>query len=592
MPEPAEPADPRLAELTEQALHLLEELAEARLRAASLPELEARCRQLEERLAETRRHVRSTRTVRLAAPHSARAGQHELDVYLWTPVGVTKEDRDRWLLRLETALARRPATLLCRADERPTPETLARLPSLRVLDCDGKCSAQLWNLGVASGGAPLVLFLACGAHPTTALTADEYAAALDESVVLAQPVLTVKGQSPSLGLREERGLVLRPEPMPASGTSPVEVPELAAVAPEVFFVQRETASHVGPFDEDMQGNLALLEFALRGKALGYLVVGLPRARVDLPFAPGRGLGGPTDRIVLLARHRPGEALRALVAEPLVWERPEPELKAFLRAVLQRLPNVAGEGVGVLADELAGLRQGVVAVPVLAAHAQALERVLNDALGIAVPAGRGPVDLRVALEQAVDKARRLAALDDEHGREAELAKGRLGRVEQEAAAQKTRAEAAASELGEARRALQAREGELAAALARADRLAHEVTVAQAGLRELVANADATAQEAQRRHDEFVAVSHHRYDEVLAMVTDSARTVQDQKRELDEVRAKLAAESSELGRIGTVLRERERWIGMLLEELSRRGLKLRPRKLSPEEERFLAEQRARR
>ena len=592
MPESAAAPDPRLAELTEQALHLLDELAEARLKAASLTEVEARCRELEERLAETRRHVRAARTVRLAGPHVQATRTKEVDVYLWVPHGVKREERERWLQQLEVFLKIQPATLLCRPDDRPAPEVTGGLEGLRLFDCEATHPAQIWNLGIASGDAPLAMFLSCGAVPRSDLSSAELSAALDESVALAQPLVTVKGQTPSLGLREERGLMMRPAPPPQNLQ---EIPELDAVAPEAFVVQREAASRIGPFDEDIQGNLALVEYCLRTKGRGYLIVGLAQAKVDLPVAPGRGIDSSADRIVLLARHRPGDALRTLVSESSVWDRPEAELKAFARAVLVRLPNVPPDVVGVLVDEIVGLRQQVVPSAQLAVLVQPIDRVLNDALGIANLTQRGQVDPKALLAQALEKARRLATSTDELDRELALEKSMHKRAEQEAQAQRGRAEVAGAEVerlrGEARglateservraerdlarQELAARHVDLGATRGRLDATAAELGKEQESLRALIASADRAAEVARSSLAEHEA--------------RNAQLERDVRAEQEQLRATRASFES----TRALLAEREHWIVILLEELSQRGMKLRARKLSPEEERFLAEHRGRR
>ena len=483
---------------------------------------------------------------------------------------------------LETALTERPATLLCRSEERPSPETLAKLPTLRLLECAGTNPAQLWNLGVASGDAPLAHFLACGSIPASPGAVNECAPAFDESVVLAQPIMTVRGQTPTLGMREERGLVLRAAPAPARGEPGAsEIPELDAVAPEAFFLQRGNASRVGPFDEDMQGSLALLEYCLRAKARGYLVVGLPESMVDLSAQPGRGLESGADKIVLLARHRPGEALRALVADQSVWERPEAELRAFVHAVLSRLPNVAGAGVGVLADELIGLRQNVLSIPVVASLTHPIERVLNDALGIASGNQRKLPDARLVLEQVLEKARRLAARADEREREAELTKGQYQRAQQEAQSQHTRAQARTTELEEVRRRGQQQLLDLAAAQARIDQLESELAKGQKTLQELISSADRAATVAQQEHDVQVAAT-----------AEATRSAEHLQHELGRIRSALAAETAAHSKANESLHERESWVVLLLGELAQRGIKLRPRKLTEQEQRFLNEHRERR
>src|SRR5688572_6199233 len=92
----ARDADDRLRELTEQSLHLLDELAAARaaLRAAEAVAEEGRARrvELEGRVAELQRQVRHSHTSRLLPAPSADAPP-AFDTFLWIGDDTAAEDR-------------------------------------------------------------------------------------------------------------------------------------------------------------------------------------------------------------------------------------------------------------------------------------------------------------------------------------------------------------------------------------------------------------------------------------------------------------------------------------------------------------------
>ena len=567
MPDPASnlvPGDPagadsRLRELADQTLHLLDELATARAQAAGAEAWKTRCAELLDRLEETRRHVRASRITTLSGGGPA-ASSPSLEVFLWVPADVPQRDRDAWLGRLRRFCKKVPARLLCRADAMPSAELRNVVENLGVLETEATTPAGLWNQALAASQAQLVLFLACGSLPETTFDASELAGLADETVALGQPVLTLRGKDASLGLVAQRGLVLEAGAAPRESTG---WPELEFAAPEAFCVQRASNLRLGPFDEDLRGTLALAEYALRARARGYLTLGLPAQRVDLLTPPGRSDERMHDTLITLARHRPGEVSTALVRAKLLWELPEPQVRPFLHAVFARLPQAAQwpEGLRILVEELAGVVTHTIATPVLEVHLRQMEQTLHSALGIAppLPAGKSfaPQD---ALQRKAEKLRSLVA--------------RLDAVEAEISLERTRRQSA-------ERAQAEREQQLTEQAAALTALRTELERAGGWARDLEQQARAHAARAGELAAAIASLDAER--------AQLARRLDAEQREAATREAAHTAATARLAdegaRLRTELEARERWIARLLRELTARGLKLRRRQLTADEQHFL-------
>src|SRR5690606_1829688 len=169
----------------------------------------------------------------------------------------------------------------------------------------------------------------------------------------------------ALGVAAAAVLRVARRPLAHADGDPVEA---AAPAPEAFVLRRAACQRLGPFDEDLLGSVALHEYALRARAVGFRCVGFPSAVVDVPATCRLVEADATrerDRLTMLARHRPQELYPALAAFADFWTMAEADRRAWLRGLLARLPDAAriGPEFDVLiaqADELA--RRAVPAEP--------------------------------------------------------------------------------------------------------------------------------------------------------------------------------------------------------------------------------------
>ncbi|MFG0317534.1 MAG: hypothetical protein ACF8XB_09685, partial [Planctomycetota bacterium JB042] len=254
----------RLTELTDQSLDLLDQLAEARRRVSGYEEL---VRELDERearlravLADARLRIRSTRSLRGLGPSGPAA---PIDVVLWT---IEPSLDEEWVAAAATAFDGRPTTVLVPPGGA---EPAAPAEGARRIGLDSRSLAHAGNLAMASTDAPVVLLVlaGCDAAPLEAALGDgRFAPAADEAVALAQPVLVHPDGRSSLGLEERRALRVRRrphEPDEGDGGAPVA---LEFVAPEVVLIRRAAYERLGPFDEDLLGVHALVEYSLRASA--------------------------------------------------------------------------------------------------------------------------------------------------------------------------------------------------------------------------------------------------------------------------------------------------------------------------------------
>jgi hypothetical protein len=580
-------ADQRLQQLTEQSLHLLDELAAARaaLRAAEVGagEGRARCQQLEDQLAELQRHVRRSRTSRLVvAP--ADAAPATMDTFLWVSLATPAVERDRWLMGAGEWLAAAAATLVCPAGQQPPAAVLSRLPHLRILESDGGQPAQVWNLIVATATAPAVLVLGPGARPRTLAALQPLAAIADPAVAMVQPVLTFGGKHAALGLTQSDDLRVQRQPLPSAR----DTMELDALAPEAFVLRRAACAALGPFDEDLVGAGALHEYSVRARAAGYRLVGVPDVAVDVP-ARQRLLDATVherDRLVILARHRPQELYSALATFRTFWTMPETELRAWLRALLLRLPSgqTSPAAIDLLAGEATALVRHAVPASLVTAHLERLQEVLSDASGHAerdevsdvagAPHGKAPA-LTEQTAQSMHAARmhaatRMAELKSATAALAALA-GAKQEVERAGHAERQRWATEREQLESERQRLEAEVHRLRAQLSeQSAQLARGATA----LAELQAEVAAVARAREQAEARLAAAG-----EFLAQTAAAAGSPGQAPAELHQVVAQLRQQ----------LTDRERWVVALLEEKGRRRLKLRAGLLE-HEQRFLAQQRA--
>lgn len=575
----------RLAELTDQSLDLLDQLAEARRRVegleVSVRDAEVLRTRLEGALADARRRVRSTRSLGGLRPTSDAVA---VDVVLWTEDDAFDAE---WLAGAVAALEGRSVTVLAPPAGRVDVESFGE--RVRVLAADGRSPAHLANLALASTDAPVVLLVLAGSdlEPIeAALAAGAFAAIDDETVALGQPVLVHPDGDESLGLEETQSLRMRRLPHEPSASAAVP---LEFVSPEVVAVRRGAFERLGPFDEDLRSVYAFVEYSLRAVRDDSQLVGLPTVRVPVS---GRLLPGPRrlrvrDRLITLAQHRHGEMGSALGAEEIYWTIDPVELAALLGALLRRIPGADAwpEAVDRLVAEAVGLSGRTIPGPALDERLAALGRIVQAMT--AIP-GEPPTPEEQELRAAADEApgsdpastihRMAKRLEAERIAKAALVEA-VGAARAEAERFKVDAEQlVARELQSARdrsRAVEERarhhEADATAAKERAFAVHEQVADARAKLR--AALHELTQERDQRAAERAETAARHR--EELARLAAALGL---------DVGADLGAIFRHVGVVLATLQDRERWLVTLLDELSRRWL---GRKLRPHELEFLNE-----
>ena len=110
-------------------------------------------------------------------------------------------------------------------------------------------------------------------------------------------------------------------------------------SPEAFALTRSAFEAVGPFDQDLATDLALAEWTMRAAQRSFVVVGVveAEAHTTLGAAPTQD-AIESDRLVVLARHRPHQLMTAALASESLWKMDGDALAATLRAAIQRLPR--------------------------------------------------------------------------------------------------------------------------------------------------------------------------------------------------------------------------------------------------------------
>ncbi len=364
-------ADRRLAELTNQSVELLEQLADSRQALAAAQKEQSlwqhRYHRLHEVLDDARRRVRSNRSQNLLLPEG-NARLQDVEIVLWSPASSAKGWQN-------ISTGDLPVTLLMPSTAKESADWQGA--RLRVQKADEVFPAQLWNLGMASSNAPHVLFLAAGCKiPSAEKLADIPAYAADE-VALAQPALQDAAGNLSLGLQEQQDLQMARMAMAASGKT---LPQLDFVAPEAFLLSRAAYEELGPFDENLRGTAALLEYCLRAQSNEHHLIGLPDLQIQCePLLDLSTENSESDRMVVLAQHRPGEVALAMSRCQSFWDLSPSELRQWLGTVYQRLPNAAQwpEAVEVLVQESVAIAAHTLSGPALQQNLKKMEGILSQ-----------------------------------------------------------------------------------------------------------------------------------------------------------------------------------------------------------------------
>ncbi len=566
----------RLGELTDQSLDILDRLAEARGHVqeleTALVDRDAANVQLRGLLEDTRRRVRSTRSADGATgAYRSAPGAARVEVVLWP----TSADLvHAWIDRAAAHVPIEDLAVLCPGASRPAEG--------RAYESDQRWPAHLWNLGMAVTEAPYVLFLAEGVAPREDLSDVDLGGLNDESVVLGQPVLQPKTGERTAGLSETHHLHLERRPLDGSDATS----RLEFASPEAFVLRREAYERLGPFDEDLRGVDALVEYALRARALDFRIVECRGLAVTL--AADVDLLGPKarlerDRLIVLAQHRPDSLGEAIARSEPFFSLASGELAELLRALFRRLSGrqPGAEAIELLVRSGVDLARQAVDGRMLDERLEVLEHTIERMRSIEgdEPRGRDAVDLE-------NRARTLSA--EEPG-------PRLERIElllQAQARDKAR-------MVERLHAMRVRLKEITEEASRALDLDHQnalnraiaadqranVAVAELtamrerafGLHEQVADARARLRDVERAKNEEIHRIHGRHQEQLDAI--AAAIGGERGLAPDELVARAAL-------VMSVLRDRERWLENLIDEMGSRVL---PRRLRPDERSFLAERR---
>ena len=395
----------RLRELTDQALQFLDQLAESRqatVDAATerdrlqgdVKALQQHCADLQDQLVDARRRVRSSRSLRGVG--RLPGIQAKIDIVFWVPE--TKEGEEpvldlEWLATSLKNLGGKKSqtglSFVCPPGLDVEGLREARFNGLALLAADRTTAGQVFNLGMASSDAPVVLFLACGVEfDMSAL--GRFADLADEGVALGQPLI-VQGKSRlSMGL-EERG-ILR---MARRGVEKDHLEDLQCdfVAPEAFAISRAAFTRIDLFDEDLLGPSVLVDYCIRARARNYTIAGVSGARAVLPKSLDLVQNMPheaRDRLVILARHQQDKLGAALSSVGFLWSLPDMELRALLRAVFARIPdaNKWPEGQKFLTNLAASIARSSLPSGLLDKHLTELETAI-DQLNTVPSVGQSP-----------------------------------------------------------------------------------------------------------------------------------------------------------------------------------------------------------
>lgn len=380
----------QLSELTEHSLRILDELATARQQPSDQSAMKQRIAALEAALADVRQRLRNGSRAILTTANEGSLEQVEADVVVWGFRHEVAED-------LETALAglgSLPTTVLMGQNHRAESFVSAAKHGWSVHESSCLRPSHYWNQAMAATTKDVVVFVAAG----LSIDADSIGRLVDAARCAGVAVSCPKVMRSDLSFlgRSEQGILeVRAMPLSEDGT-PGVVP---FASPEAFALSREAFESVGPFDQDLGTELALAEWTLRATALSLRVVGVASAKAqvasrteDAPLALAE-----SDRLVVLARHRPHQLMAAALASEALWSGDSDSLAATIRAALQRLPraNEFPGAIEVLVHQAQTLASYQRVVPTLRDRVASLCRELK------IPSD--PASAVVALPSLVERA---------------------------------------------------------------------------------------------------------------------------------------------------------------------------------------------
>lgn len=312
--------------LAAEILRLLERLAEARRRAG---DLEDRLRESEEgrralgaRLEEARGLVRRSRALGPLGPLGPGAA---VEVVV---VGAAGGALARTLHEAGVA-----ATLVTRPDAQTDEDVPRRIEARR------DHPAHLWNVALQAAEAPAVLLLEGSA--VCRLRWPEGGFTFPEDERLAGGVVAVEGEEGSTaGFRVAEDLSVRASES-GTGEEGVVVPD-----PRAFLVRRAAYDRIGPFDEDLFGPMALVDWALRVADLGFAFAPVEDVAALASAPPGWDSGGPdagwAERLLVAAERRPRALAPLFQRATRLEEWDGARRAAFLSSLARRLGERAGE----------------------------------------------------------------------------------------------------------------------------------------------------------------------------------------------------------------------------------------------------------
>ncbi|MEQ1634819.1 MAG: hypothetical protein ABL997_20735, partial [Planctomycetota bacterium] len=325
--------DRQLANLTEQSLRVLDELANARQNPPDRPEVLLRLANLQELLTDARARVRTGSRAILVAGSQQEPAATDFEVVLWDLPPHPQGE----LQRCVRMLSQQRATLLMGPDHR-VEDFKVESATWSVHGTPCRRPAHFWNEAMAATSTDVLVFVAQGVELSDEALALLAAAARADGVAASCPLLR-SGDENFLGRHERELMDVRPRPCNAAVISG----DVPFASPEAFAVSRASFELTGPFDQDLAWDLALADWTARaaGRALRCVGVAEAVAKCASLRAPAAGGVEESDRLVFLARHRPQQVMAAALGFDVLWQMEPDALAGTIRAALLRLPR-AGE----------------------------------------------------------------------------------------------------------------------------------------------------------------------------------------------------------------------------------------------------------
>ncbi len=345
--------DARLQRLTSQSLDLLDELTATRLKAADRGRLQERVEDLTQRV----RHA--GRVVVGRAPLQP----SEVEIVVWALPGEGQNETTigEAVRKASKVAGEVPVRGLWGEDSNPVAFASAAGPRNELQIADHPTPGIAWNNAMAASTAPVVVFLEAS---TTLLALDRggLAALVDRAIAsgairIETDRTKAKDRATSIGLTVSKRFRTKPatydsEPLgkkavrDASQPTGPELQVIEAVDPRAFALRRDAWIDVGPFDGDLHGLTALLDWTERANARGMRHVALPATRTSAPAWEELREITDTDRLVVLSRYRPTEVGGALGRADVLWELSRAGLRDRLRAIWSHLPTSETGDIGV------------------------------------------------------------------------------------------------------------------------------------------------------------------------------------------------------------------------------------------------------